>query len=862
MSVRRRHFLQLLGGSAMMLMAGCSPRAAEELVPYVHPPDATLPEESIYYASTLPYRGFGRGVLVESIGGRPVKVEGNPMHPAALGGSDVLMQAALLDLYDAQRPREPLQQGQPQTWQVFLEAVRPRLQAGGAGLHVLTRTVASPTLERALQRLGSKVQWHRYDPLWAPCLAYGDEPVHLRYRVREARTVVSFEQDFLGTHPERVRLAREWSEALPALYVAESTPTLTGGRSRHRQALPPAWVEHGLWALAARLQIAPAPPSEGVDAAWLDSVVDALQKGGGLVMAGETLSPEAQSLAARINARLGAPVDVLPPVDRHPQPPDRSMEKLMLALDGGEVETLLILGGNPAYEHPALARALSKAPVSVYHGLRRNETSALCQWTLPATHELEAWGDLRSYGGTLSLIQPLIQPLYDAWSHSELLARLAGGSIDGYRLVRETWEGAPWEQVLRLGYLEGSMAKPLSRTAPERLPKPAGDGPVVVFRPDEAAVDGEYLDNAWLQECPRSFSKQVWGNAVLVHPRTAARLNVAMGDHVRLTTSAGQVTGPVFLEEWQAEEAFTVTFGYGRPQAGPVAQERGFDVYPLRPVSMEWSVPVQAEAAGGWTRVITTQEHHGIEKHEIRQSEPVGLPGFDEDEKAPEQWGMVIDLEKCIGCNACVIACQVENNVAVVGPEEVERSREMHWLRVDRASEKDVLSFRPMPCMHCENAPCERVCPVEATLHSHDGLNQMIYNRCVGTRYCSNNCPYKVRRFNYLRWEQDPAPPEVRNPNVTVRDRGVMEKCTYCVQRIREARIVADRENRPVRDGEVRTACQDACPTRAIVFGNLADPSSEVARWRDDVRNFALLGELNTRPRTTFLSRERLEPEA
>ena len=890
----RRRFLQLLGAGAMAAVTGCSPRSYTELVPYVNQPVGVVPGETLHFATSLPFLGFGRGALIESVTGRPIKADGNPDHPATPGGgSDVALQSSLMDLYDPDRPDGPTRRGQPVGIDEMVAQLGKLLPKSGEGVHILTRTVASPTLAEAIAGLGPQARWHRWEPIWSASRGF-TQPAHVHPRLSQVRTLVTFEQDALGTHPDRVRLAREWATGRRQLkdarfYAFEAAPTPTGAKADHRFALPPAATEAALWALAARFGLATAP-STTLPTNVLDAIEHDLKAGDGLVLVGETLSPGAQALGHRLNEKLGAigkHVVYTRAVDEHPLPPEQSLGKLVQALNANQVKLLLILGGNPIYDSPSdsgFAAALSKAQVTLHNVLLPNETSAACQWMVPASHELEAWGDLRSFDGTVSLVQPLIEPLRKSLTAPQLLALLQGQPNEPYKLVRKNRDDQSWNLALRDGSLKGT-AFPTLTPSPVATPAspPAGSDLVVTLAADFSVVDGEHANNPWLQELPRPLTKLVWGNAVQLSPATARQYGLENDDVVRLQTSAGEVEGPVYIDLAQADGTATVHLGYGRTTCGRIGTGVGFNAYPLRAQAALWWAPVKLTRTGKKKHLVSTQLHHRMEgrdpvyfgpadKIEIPKVEEATLlpgtpsghsPTRGDNGDQPVSWGMVIDLTACVGCNACQVACQAENNIAVVGSDEVDRGRIMHWIRVDRYDTGPVgghetpIQFEPVPCMHCEDAPCEKVCPVEATLHTEEGLNQMVYNRCVGTRYCSNNCPYKVRRFNFFRW----VDPNIetwkmqRNPEVTVRDRGVMEKCSYCVQRIDAARIRADEDNRPIRDGEARTACEVACPAAAITFGNLADPESRVSKERLRDHRFELLAELGTRPRTTYLAR-------
>ncbi len=646
-------------------------------------------------------------------------------------------------------------------------------------------------------------------------------------------------------------------------------------------------------------------------------------RGAGLVVAGEGQPPSVHALAHAMNERLGnagSTVAYIEPIDAEPVDQVDSLRTLTADMQAGRVNTLLIVGGNPVYTAPAdigFGEALDRVALRAHLGFLAGETSARCHWQIPEAHYLEAWGDARAYDGTASIVQPLIAPLYSGKSALELITALTDApDQSGYDAVRAYWSatlpadgatrGEPgdfegrWRRWLHDGVIPDTASAPLDvrvnvaevvRAASSLAAPP--EGVEVVFRTDPSIYDGRFANNGWLQELPKPITRTAWGNAVLMSPATADALGVGTspnrtggehgqitGDVVRVSIGGRAVEGPGFLVPGHPDRCVTVHLGFGRSRSGAVGTGVGFDAYRLRLADALWFDGGAAVArTGAAAGIPCTQYHHLMEgrglvrvadRDAFVRDPHVVHEGFEAPDRAitlyPNweytgyKWGMAIDVNACIGCNACVVACQSENNIPVVGRHEVEAGREMHWLRIDayhRGSESAPETyFQPVPCMQCENAPCEVVCPVEATLHSAEGLNDMVYNRCVGTRYCSNNCPYKVRRFNFKLYQDwtTPSLEPLRNPDVTVRSRGVMEKCTYCVQRINEGKIHAEEDNRRVRDGEIRTACQATCPTEAIVFGDLNDPDSRVAQLQAEVRNYGLLAELNTRPRTTYLA--------
>ncbi len=715
------------------------------------------------------------------------------------------------------------------------------------------------------------------------------------------------------------------ASGMSRLYAVESVPTATSTVADHRLVLSPTKVARFTLALAARLGVAGVTAPDGDDekvAAWVEEVAADLlaHRGTGLVVAGEQTDPEVQVLVHAINDvldNLGTTVLLSDPVaDETPA----SFAELLADMEAGEVDMLLILGTNPVYGAGAdqdVAAALAKVGTTVHLGLYVDETGAQCHWHVPEAHYLESWNDARAFDGTASIGQPLIEPLYGGKTAAELIAALLGrGVVPADDLVREHWQtwwqengdggdfDGFWRRSLHDGYVAASELPPreavlqasaVSDAASAIAGRTVGDLELL-FRPDPDVFDGRFANNPWLQECPKPITKLTWDNALLMSPKTARDLGfgdlVAGSDQdkrapmAQLEAGGRSLSVPVWAVPGHADGTLTLHLGYGRTRCGRVGDGAGFDAGQVRTSETHWRISegVSVTHDGGRYLLASTQDHHSMEgRHLVRMTDldsylhdpehagawehhgPVDISLMPEWPEGRHAWGMSIDLTSCTGCNACLVACQSENNIPTVGKEQVALGREMHWIRLDRyftgddADHVGSIVNQPVPCMQCEQAPCEVVCPVAATVHSDEGLNDMVYNRCVGTRYCSNNCPYKVRRFNFLLYQdfETPSLQLGRNPDVTVRSRGVMEKCTYCVQRINHARIEAKREDRKIRDGEVETACQQVCPSDAIVFGDISDPESRVSLAKDSPLDFTLLEELGNRPRTTYLGRVR-----
>lgn len=922
----RRGFLRLMAASlALAGLSACASPPAEKIVPYVHAPEGNAAGRPLQFATAMALGGYGLGLLVQSHQNRPTKVEGNPDHPASLGATDAFAQAGVLDLYDPDRATGISRRGEESDWSGFLAALRGALDGlpnGGAGLRILTETVTSPTLAGQMQAIADAFPaavWHQYEPVnrdnaYAGAARAFGRPLETVYRFEQARVILSLDSDFLTTGPGRVRYARDFAEGRRAesadstprnrLYAVESTPTLTGAAADHR--LPLRAGEIGDFALALARQVGLDVPATGdnpnIPARWVEAVAGDLQAnaGGGLVVVGEHQPPELHALAHALNAHLGNVGQTLfytEPVVANPESQGDSLAALVQTMAAGEVAVLLVLGGDPVYTSPAdvdFAGALGQVGTSVHLSLYANATATACDWHIAESHFLESWGDVRAFDGTVSIQQPLIAPLYDSYdAHQLLAALLADEPASAYDTVRSHWQAVRggddfedfWRTSLHDGVVAGSALPPVEAPlqldlAGLSLPAASEGGLEINFRPDPTIWDGRFANNGWLQELPKPLTKLTWENAVLISPLTAEGLGLATGDWVEIAFAGRSVEGPVWLLPGHPADSVTLHLGHGQAY-GRVAAGAGFNAYALRTAAALWfgrGVTLR-KLRGGYT-LAGTQSHHAMEgRNLVREgtlaeleenprfvaemeghTEEISLYPKVEYETA---WGMAVDLSACIGCNACVVACQAENNIPLVGKEQVAKGREMHWIRVDSYFQGDLRNpsalHQPVMCMHCENAPCEVVCPVAATVHDADGLNVMVYNRCVGTRYCSNNCPYKVRRFNFLQYTdlESESLALQRNPQVTVRSRGVMEKCTYCVQRISAARIDAKVEGRALADGDVVTACQAACPTQAIVFGDQNDPTSRVAQLKASPLNYGLLTELNTHPRTTYLAKLR-----
>ena len=1028
----RRDFIKLMSASAALAgvgLTGCR-RPEEHIYAFGKQPQDYIHGVPQYFATAMPTRAGAIPLVVKSNDGRPTKVEGNKEHPDSNGGTDVFAQASVLGLYDPDRARRFAKDGNNASREEILDVLKgigdQFAGNAGEGLAFLADKNTSPSRARLVKQIRRKLPkaiWAEFESVDADIhrrgatLATG-KSVTPRYDLGKAKRIVSLDCDFLGNEEDAHRYIREFAKGrkisgpdkankdklMNRLYVVEALMSQTGANADHRHRLAAsqmigfaARMAQGVLTNSGstnrQLLDALAKLADGytADAAWLNGCVDDLvgNKGKSIVVAGERQPIEVHVLAHVINSALGAignTVSYLPADDNDAS----NIGEVVEALNGDKVDTLVVLGGNPAYEAPAdleWTAAQAKAKNVVRLGWTEDESFPSTGYQIPQAHYLEAWGDAHTSDGTLVPVQPLIAPLHGGMTQLEVIARILGEkTVKPHDIAQKTFEsiagsdplGAKWKKFLHDGHLAGSAAKADKRVGIDNaavikrlndVNTPNWDGIEVVFNRDYSVDDGRYGNNAWLQEMPDPITKLTWDNAAMMSRKTAVASGLKNGQKVVVTVGTRTVEAAVWVQPGQADNVIGLSLGYGRKRGGRIAnfdgKNVGFNAGAIRTSKgMNLATKASVKAKPEQYAFAGTQEHWGLHgrpivreanldqylsrpdfaKHMDLDAHMHHVPTNEEGRPAPiykrpyedpskkhlvsdvHQWGMVIDLNSCVGCSACVIACQSENNVPVVGKDQVAKRREMHWMRIDRyftgdpakvkAAEKGVVGgllgtaplaadqdewkqdwiddpqvlVQPMFCQHCENAPCESVCPVNATAHDSEGINVMAYNRCVVTRYCSNNCAWKARRFNWFDYNKRPTEKlynnlalsdilsfnffakrqedeidllaMAKNPDVTVRMRGVMEKCTFCIQRIEQAKIkqkveAKDSNNVRVKEGAVETACQQSCPAEAIHFGNLLDPESKVSKIKEDQRNYEVLGFLDNKARVTYLAKVR-----
>ncbi len=973
----RRGFMKVMGASmALAGLAGCTKQPDEPIYPYIRQPEDLILGNTMLFATAHPFPTGAVPILVKSDAFRPIKIEGNPEHPMSNGKSDALTQGTLLDLYDPDRSQHALARGATVTWADFQMAFARAVKAlpnGGQGLYFLSETITSPTLAgqwKQVQAAFPQAKLAQWDPVnrdsarAASKAAFGSY-VDAQYRLEEADVILSLDADFLGGihHPGFLPLARAYAERhryeedkpMNRMYVIETMPTVTGFKAEHRLSVKPSDLVRLAQAMAGGQTPA---VTDSAQQKFVTALLADLKKSSGrvAVIPGEQAPAEVHLAAITLNQAFGAvgkTVVYTETVNPMPSEQNADLRALAAEMQAGKVEWLVMLGANPLYNAPVdvnFADGFAKVPHTVHLGTHVDETGSVSEWHLNKAHYLESWTDARAYDGTLTIVQPMIDPLYGGRSAHDVLQSLLGdpqgSAMDAVQAnARQYVQGdfaGGWKKALHDGWVEGTAFAPrpggaagASGSASTNFGTVAGGAPgtiEIVFRPDSSLYDGRFSNNGWLQELAKQVTSMSWDNAALMSYGLQERLGLAESEAIELELNGQKVIAPVFVVPGHPDDTVTVHLGFGRgAQVGRVGAGVGFNSYLLRTSARPGYDTGLKVTRGKGTYDLCVTKVHNIEhrgafaQHDLEQKkfdkegtyslagheamersiiryatvaeakqnpnfaheggasgtliDKVGYgpqgenPGhgdsmfpdawrYDHKDESSEvlqnAWGMAVDMNSCIGCNACIVSCYAENNIAVVGREQVKVGRNMQWIRIDTYFEGDLHApqahFQPMMCQHCENAGCEQVCPVGATVHTPEGLNTMVYNRCVGTRYCSNNCPYKVRRFNFLLYSdyETESLKFMRNPDVTVRSRGVMEKCSYCVQRIEAAKITADKENRAVRDGEIVTACQQACPTDAILFGNKNDPTSKVAKRKAMERDYPVLADLNYRPRTTY----------
>jgi len=992
-AVSRRGFLKVMGASLTLAgLAGCTKQPDEPIYPYIRQPEDLVLGKPMYFATAYPFPTGAIPVLVKSDSFRPIKVDGNPEHPMSKGKSDTFTQATLLDLYDPDRSQHVLYRGQTSGWGDFQQAfaTAAKKTSGGQGIYFLSETITSPTLAAQWKQVQAAypqaklVQWEpvNQDASRAASKAAFGSYTDAQYKLEEADIILSLDADFLGgiAHPGFLPLAAGYAErhryeegkTMNRLYVVETMPTVTGFKAEHRLALKPSEIAGFAQALASGTLANAAMEKDAANATggfvgststmfsstnpaaakFFVALMDDLKKSGGrcVVIPGEQASPAVHAAAYALNSSLGAVGKTVIYTDTvNPLPSEQvaELKSLVADMNVGKVQWLVVLGVNPVYSAPSdlhFADAYQNIPVTAHLGSHLDETGIISNWHINKSHYLESWSDARAYDGTISIVQPMIDPMYGGKSaHDVLQALLGDPQASAYDVVVANAKtyikgdfATAWRKSLHDGWVEGTAftakANGAGKSAVASFPATASSGLEISFRPDPSIYDGRFANVGWLQELPKQVTNLSWDNAAIMSINTMADLKLDESDPVEVEFGGRKVVAPALAVPGHPDGTITMHLGFGRgAESGRVGQGVGFDGYQIRTTdgALFLSGATAKKVPGTYDLCITKVhniEHRGkfaqqdLEKplsdkdgvyslagHEAMERSIIRYATLEEVKKNPKfahedgasgtlidkvgyspqgeivpkensffpnawsyekqdpstlkiqnAWGMAIDLNSCIGCNACIVSCYAENNIPVVGREQVKVGRIMQWLRIDTYFEGDLHApkahFQPMACQHCENAGCEQVCPVGATVHTPEGINTMVYNRCVGTRYCSNNCPYKVRRFNFLLYSDydTESLKFMRNPDVSVRSRGVMEKCSYCVQRIEAVKIIADKENREIRDGEIVTACQQACPTSAITFGNINDKASRVAKLKAEERDYQVLADLAFRPRTTY----------
>lgn len=977
----RRDFLKVMGFSlAAASLAACE-APVRKAIPYVNKPVDINPSIPNYYASTYASGGDYASIVVKTREGRPIKIDGNELSPITKGGTNAIVEASVLSLYDKQRLSGPYINGEKSDWATLDAEVKSKLASAGS-VKVVTNTIISPSTEKAVAEFAAAfggAEVITYDPVSsygitkAAEMTYGTAMLPT-YDFSKANVIVSFGADFLGTWISPIEFAKQYGQGrkitkekpvMSRHFQFESNLSLAGANADYRTPIKPS--QSGLAVLAlynaiAKQAGAATVSAPAVEVEYLDKAAKELwaNRGKSIVVSGSN-DPNVQVVINAINDLLennGVTVDFSKP-SHFRKGDDAKMNQFVGDLKAGRVGAIVFFNCNPVYDHARgaeIAESISKAKVSIATNGTMDETASLVQYVAPDHHYLESWNDFNPRKGEYSLSQPAISPLFNTRQAQETFLVWAGNSTNYYDFLQENWRSSLmgtqseisifqefWDRSLFNGvYSISSTSTAISGNADVAA---AASAVAKSYKADNAGVElavytkvgignGSHSNNPWLQEMSDPISKATWDNYLTVSQKWANENGLKMVEgatrKAKITVGDKSLIVPVLVQPGQAQGTVGLALGYGRSKAGRVANGVGVNAYELLDsskgfVNFDVTEGVSVELLADTYKIAQTQTHQTYMGREFVIQEAT-LSEYKQDASAgrykpqiykegefvkpskislwkghqysQHHWGLAIDMNSCIGCGACTVACQVENNVSVVGKQEVLNRREMAWIRIDRyysspegassnkeleqAADNPEVTFQPMMCQHCNNAPCETVCPVAATTHSSEGLNQMTYNRCIGTRYCANNCPYKVRRFNWFKYhdnkefaavnvaQNDDLGKMVLNPDVTVRARGVIEKCSMCVQRIQAGKLTAKKEGRKVQDGDINTACATACPTNAIVFGDMNDPNSKITQMLkiqedttsaikevNEERAYHVLEEINVSPNVWYFTKIR-----
>lgn len=907
----RRSFLKIMGFSVTALpLTGCIKIPVRKAIPYLYKNDTVIPGVANWYATS--YNGYP--LLAKTREGRPIKIEGNVNSTVTKGAANAQMQASVISLYDSYRYNSAMISETNVEWDEFdkkAKAALSKVKESGKEIVLVTSPIASPSELKLVNEFSKKVGVTvvTYDATANEAILDASEQVfgkriNFEYNLEKADLILSFGADFLGSYGDTLGSSRQ--------YTARKKPDHKRGLSKHVQieALMSMTGSNAdvrytrsvetqrkmivdIYNYINKKSIASASADEKMAAQLADDLMNA---GGNAVVMSDDQNVDVQLMVTAINEKIGAFDKTIFAFDKEfVQNSNRiKFQEAITRLDGGKVGAMLFLNVNPVYDFfgsEFLVGALKKADMTMSFATAKDETSALCEFIAPNNHAFETWSDVQVNHNEFAFTQPVMQPLLGSRMATETMMALSGieGSFHDY--MKNNWSTKIhpksnqdtavnfWNKSLHDGvvvvdgFSKILSAKSVNINTSKVTSIKYPSNMMVQTYIKSAIGDGSSSNNPFLQELPDPVTKATWDNYVMVSPKVAISKSIKSGDMVTLKSKKHSITVPAIVQPGTADNTFGIALGYGRSVAGKVAKNLGGNAYPF--INGE---EVSIEKTGEFRGLAQTQTHHSMEGRDIirettyseykknpkagnlKKAKLVNI--YPVHEKNGHQWAMAIDLSTCTGCSACIVSCSTENNVPVVGRQEVANRREMHWLRLDRyykgdENEPEVMNM-PMLCQHCENAPCENVCPVLATVHSSDGINQQIYNRCVGTRYCANNCPYKVRRFNWFNYDRGDSMAKLAlNPDISQRSRGVMEKCSFCIQRIQEGKLEAKKERRNLKDGDIKVACQQSCPGGSIVFGDMMDPNSKISNFLESDRNYTVLEELNVRPRVSYLTKVR-----